>query len=356
MVYKFITTPRSIRNVVIYYKSSDESMHTLHMEKLKGKVTVEGTTNGAKEMRNTRIEINPYLHDINDYIMWSNVNGRFYAASMFSQMIPCYLKLNKNRHYVMTIREIFDDIRCTYISEISIASMIYSSTEEIEKAISKAARSAEVTIGSDYLKMETSNVGVKFTVDPTVETFARDKSVAESIGTYLAKVGDILQDKSSCARKVVICCDKCFKEFCKLTLSYDIIVTRIPDKSCCDGANMINIDAEIYGTIKRLNDIGYHTRYCCASHTWENEIYINFDENDRQIFNDIFRHHRIDGFEIEDLDLPRPTIRSNDEYYDNLKKELGFDKARETMIKRLEDELVKCMEEYKNVKLNPVSD
>ena len=189
MKYTFITTPRSIKNVAIYYKSTDEPVHTLHVEKMKGQIVIEGTTAADKEMRNTRIEIYPFINDIHDYIYRSHTFGKAYAASMFSQMVPCYLKLCQ-KNYTIKITEIFDDAECTYTSDISIESIVYTSKKEIEKAVTKAARNVNVTIGSDYLKMEIINTGVVFTVDPTVETFARDKSVSESIGEYLTAVAD----------------------------------------------------------------------------------------------------------------------------------------------------------------------
>lgn len=350
MTFTFITTPRSIRNVSIYYRSSDESMHTLHVEKLKGKVNIEGTTNAAKEMRNTRIKIYPYLTDIGDYIIYSHINGKFYVASMFSQMIPCYTKLRNN--YRIEIKEIFDDVRCTYTSDISIDSMVYHGKEEIEKAITRAARSAEVTIGSEYLKMEVSNIGVTFTVDPTVETFARDKSVAESIGTYLMKVADILQDKSGLVRRIVLCCDKCFKEIARLTID-NTMSLEVYGKKCCEDGTIVDIDTEIYDTIKHLNEVGYHTKYCCGSHEWDGDMYINFKHTDRSIIRYISENHPIEGFNIE-LENGPICIRIDREYYLKLETELGFEKARETMIKRLGDGLVECMEEYKNAELNTV--
>lgn len=350
MTYEFITTPRSIRNVSIYYRSSDESMHTLHVEKMKGKVNIEGTTNAAKEMRNTRIKIYPYLTDIRDYIVYSHVGGKFYVASMFSQMLPCYTKLHNN--YRIDIKEVFDDVRCTYTSDLFISSIVYHGKEEIENAITKAARSTEVTIGSDYLKMEVSNIGVTFTVDPTVETFARDQSVAESIGTYLMKVADILQDRSEFIRKIVFCCDKCFKEFARLTIDNNMDL-ELYDKKCCEDGKMISIDAEIYAAIKHLNEVGYHTKYCCGSHEWDSDMYINFKYIDKSVLKYV-KNHPIEGFNVE-LEIGNPIcIRIIQDYYLKLEMELGFEKARETMIKRLEDGLAKCMEEYKNVELNTV--
>ena len=83
MKYTFITTPRSIKNVAIYYKSTDEPVHTLHVEKMKGQVVIEGATAADKEMRNTRIKIYPFIDDIHDYIYHSHACGKSYVASMF---------------------------------------------------------------------------------------------------------------------------------------------------------------------------------------------------------------------------------------------------------------------------------
>ena len=350
MKYTFITTPRSIKNVAIYYKSTDEPVHTLHVEKMKGQIVIEGTTAADKEMRNTRIEIYPFINDIHDYIYRSHTFGKAYAASMFLQMVPCYLKLCQ-KNYTIKITEIFDDAECTYTSDISIESIVYASKKEIEKAVTKAARNVNVTIGSDYLKMEIINTGVVFTVDPTVETFARDKSVSESIGEYLTAVADALQDSSGYMRSIVICCDKCFKAFSKISLANNMVI-ELPYKKCCDDGAMVTIDAEIYDTIKHLNDVGYHTEFCCGSHEWNSDMYIKFKNTDILLIDWISKHHNIEGFDIEKYAC---SIRIDSEYYRNLKIELGFAQARAMMIKRLEDALVEYMKEYKNAESNIVS-
>lgn len=75
----------------------------------------------------------------------------------------------------------------------------------------------------------------------------------------------------------MLVCNKCF---------------NISDNCHCVNAFLVEIDDNIYPAVKKLNELGYKTKFCCGGHTdkytFDVQAYIYFDNNQTdKIFNSL---------------------------------------------------------------------